>query len=310
MESLANLTAFARSAELGGFSPAARALGLTPAAVSRSVALLERNLGVRLFHRSTRRLTLTEAGEQFFHAIRDDLERLQGSIAAVAAASAEPTGVLKVSMSPAFGMDHILPLLPEFRRRYPRVMPDWRFENRQVDLIGEGYDAAIGGGFELSPGVISRALAPAHIIAVAAPGYMEGRPRPSEPGDLAALDGIVMRAERTGRVRRWMMRDASGEERPAALAETVAVNDPAAMCRAAVLGLGVALVAVPDAAAHLETGALIRLAPRWWADAGPISIYYASRAQLPAKTRVFLDFVAEAFRARGLAERFAGSLGK
>jgi DNA-binding transcriptional LysR family regulator len=87
------------------------------------------------------------------------------------------------------------------------------------------------------------------------------------------------------------------------------LSDPAAMCRAALLGLGVALVAVPDALPHLESGALMRLVPQWYADAGPISIYYASRTLLPAKTRVFVDFVAEAFRRERLAERFAGSLG-
>ncbi|CAN7455193.1 LysR family transcriptional regulator [Phenylobacterium sp. LjRoot225] len=309
MESLANLSAFVRSAEMGGFSTAARALGLTPAAVSRSVAMLERNLGARLFHRSTRRLTLTEAGESFFHAIRDDLERLQGSIAAVSAEGGEPAGVLKVSLSPTFGVEHILPLLPEFLARYPRVKPDWRFENRPVDLVGEGYDAAIGGGFELNPGVIARILAPAHIIAVASPAYLQGRRPLVDPADLAGLDGVVMRSERTGRIRQWLMRNAAGEEVAAPLAETIVVNDPTAMRQAAILGLGVALVAVPDAAAHLQSGALVRLAPHWWADAGPISIYFASRALLPTKTRAFVDFVSEAFQARRLAERFAGSLG-
>ena len=87
------------------------------------------------------------------------------------------------------------------------------------------------------------------------------------------------------------------------------LNDPAAMCRAALLGLGVTMVAVPDVLPHLESGALVRLRPAWYADAGPISIYYANRALLPAKTRVFVDFVVEAFRRDRLAERFAGVLG-
>src|ERR1700752_3598865 len=98
METLANLESFVRSAESGGFSTAARRLSLTPAAVSRNVAMLERNLGVRLFHRSTRKLTLTEAGERFLHAIQDKLEDLQASIASVPTDGGEPTGMLKVSM--------------------------------------------------------------------------------------------------------------------------------------------------------------------------------------------------------------------
>src|SRR5918992_4415014 len=98
METLANLESFVRSAETGGFSAAARRLSLTPAAVSRNVAMLERNLGVRLFHRSTRKLTLTEAGERFLLAMRDNLERLQAAISEAAMDRAEPTGILKVSM--------------------------------------------------------------------------------------------------------------------------------------------------------------------------------------------------------------------
>src|ERR1700731_344331 len=132
METLANLESFVKSAETGSFSTTARRLSLTPAAVSRNVAMLERNLGVRLFHRSTRKLTLTEAGERFLHAIRDNLEELQASIASVATDRGEPTGVLKVSMGLTFGVDYIVPLLPEFLRRYPKVRPDWHFESRRV----------------------------------------------------------------------------------------------------------------------------------------------------------------------------------
>src|SRR5438034_169957 len=185
-------------------------MSLTPAAVSRNVPMLERNLGVRLFQRSTRKLILTEAGERFLHAIRGSLEELQASIASTATHRGEPAGVLRVSMGLTFGLDYIVSLLPDFLKLYPKVHPDWQFESRQVDLIAEGFDAAIGGGIELPP---------------------------------------------------------------------------------------------------LERGALVRLAPQWYADAGPISLYFPSRTLLPAKTRVFIEFVTEAFRRKRLAERFAGSIG-
>lgn len=308
MESLENLEAFVRSAESGGFSAAARRLGLTPAAVSRNVAVLERNLGVRLFHRSTRHLALTEAGERLLQAIGSNLDSLQAAIAEVKP-EGEPAGLLKVSLSLTFGTEFILPLLPDFMRRYPRITPDWHFENRQVDLIAEGYDAAIGAGFELSGGLMSRVLAPAHIVAVAAPAYMKDRTPPSDPSDLAAFDGIVMRSARTGRLAQRIMRDASGAEMAATQRASVILDDPAAMCRAAALGLGVALVAVPDALRDLESGALVRLLPRWYADLGSISLYYGSKAMLPGKTRAFIDHVAEAFQRERLAQRFAGSLG-
>jgi DNA-binding transcriptional LysR family regulator len=309
METLANLESFVRSAEAGGFSAAARRLSLTPAAVSRNVAMLERNLGIRLFQRSTRKLMLTEAGERFLHAIRNNLDELQASIASVATDRGEPAGVLKVSMGVTFGVEYILPLLPEFLKRYPNVRADWQFENRQVDLIAEGFDAAIGGGIDLAPGLVSRVLAPAHVIAVASPSYLKGRTPPADPSGLASFDGIIMRSSKTRRVRERPMRNAAGDEMPVPLKATIAFDDPEAMCQAAVLGMGVTQIVMAHALRHLESGALVRLVPQWYADAGPISIYYASRRQVPAKTRVFVDFVADAFRRQRLAERFAGSIG-
>ncbi|UGX85014.1 LysR family transcriptional regulator [Phyllobacterium meliloti] len=309
METLANLESFVRSAESGGFSAAARGLKLTPAAVSRNVAMLERNLGIRLFHRSTRNLTLTEEGERFLQAIRTNLDDLQAAIADVSAQRDKPSGVLKVSMSPTLGIGFVMPLLPDFLKRFPLIRPEWHFENRQVDLIGEGFDAAIGGGFELLPGMVSRSLARLHLIAVASPSYMEGRVSPSDPVELANMDGIVLRRDRTGRIPVRMLRNSAGEEKPAHLRERIVVNDPAAMRQAALLGLGVTILSAPVAQPLLKSGKLVRLLPDWYVDAGPVSIYYASRTLLPAKTRVFVDFIAEAFRQGRLTESFAGVLG-
>jgi DNA-binding transcriptional LysR family regulator len=296
METLANLESFVRSAETGSFSAAARLLALTPAAVSRNVAMLERNIGVRLFQRSTRKLSLTEAGESFLASIGGNLQALQAAISAVASDRGEPAGVLKVSLAPTFGIGHILPLLPAFLARYPLIRPEWHFENRSVDLIAEGYDAAIGGGFELTPGVISRTLAAAHVVAVASPAYLATRTLPERPEDLSRHNGIVMRGTRTGRIRQWIMLDGAGHEAPASLNEHIVLNDPAAMREAAILGLGVTLLVLPDVLANIQRGELVRLLPDWYGDAGPISLYYPSRALMPAKTRVFVDFVVDAFK--------------
>lgn len=305
METLSNLEAFVRSAEYRSFSEAARRLGLTPAAVSRNVAILERNLGVRLFYRSTRGLKLTEAGESFLESVGDPLDRLQGAIAAVAAHGPNPAGTLKLSMPPSFGVDHVLPLLPGFLARYPLIRAEWHLENRVVDLVAEGYDAAIGGAIELSPGTVARTLAPLHVVAVASPGYMAGRTAPSDPGGLSDFAGIAMRVLRTGRIRHWTMRNAAGREMTAALAETVVLNEPVAIREAARRGLGVALLAVTEVLSDLEDGRLIRLLPDWYADAGGVSVYYASRSLLPAKTRVFIDWIDAAFRENRLPERFS-----
>lgn len=309
METLANLESFLRSADLGGFSSAARQLQITPAAVSRNVAMLEKHLGIRLFHRSTRKLTLTEAGERLLPGVRANLDGLKDVIADAVRDQGEPAGTLKVSVALTFGMEYVLPLVPTLLARYPRIRIDWQFENRQVDLVAEGFDAAIGGGFELTSGVVARTLAPAHIVAVASPKFMKGRRKVSTPEDLSELDGIVMRSTRTARVRQWVMRNAAGDTQDGVLREGLIFNDPAAIARAAVLGLGVAMIAVPDALPYLEKGALVRLAPKWYADAGPISLYYATRNQMPAKTRAFVDHVVQAFEKQNLARRFAGSIG-
>jgi DNA-binding transcriptional LysR family regulator len=186
------------------------------------------------------------------------------------------------------------------------IRPEWHFENRQVDLIAEGFDVAIGGGFELAQGVISRPLCPAHVIAVASPKYMRGKTVPTDPRALEDLNGIVMRSSRTGRVRHWTMRDKEGVEMPAQVKESIIVNDPAAMREAALLGLGVCFLAVPDVLSWLESGDLVRLVPNWYADAGTISMYFATRSLMPAKTRVFIDFISEVFEKQQLALKFSG----
>lgn len=307
METLTNLESFVRSAEALSFSAAARRLSLTPAAVSRNVATLERNLGVRLFQRTTRKLALTEAGERFLISLRDDLQGVQEAIAAASGAAAVPAGLLKVSMSLTLGMDYVLPILPAFRERYPDIRLDWHFDNRQVDLIAEGFDAAIGAGLELSSSIVARTLAPAHVIAVAAPAYLAGQAVPRAPADLARLDGILMRSAANGRIRQWTLRTKDGSEAVATQPNAVVFNDPTAMASAAVAGLGVALLAVPVALPYLERGALVRVLPDWWADAGPISLYCASRALQPLKTAAFVDAVTAHFRRHDYARRLSAA---
>ena len=304
METLSNLESFVRSAEAASFSAAARRLALTPAAVSRNVAQLERNLGVRLFQRSTRGLTLTEAGERFLGSVSAGLDSIQGAIAEVTAKAGQPAGVLKLSAAPGFGRDFLLPLMPAFVERYPAVLPDWHLDNRQVDLVAGGFDAAVGGGIELTPGVVARELARVHIVAVATPQYMRGRRWPLRPADLAGYDGVAMRSVVTGRVRQRLMRNGAGQEEAAELRPRITASDPDAVCQAVKMGMGVGLLAVPGMLKELESGELVRLLPEWHADAGPVSLYFASQKLLPAKTRAFIDFVTGHFREQRLSERF------
>ena len=162
-------------------------------------------------------------------------------------------------------------------------MPDWHFDNRQVDLIGEGFDAAIGGGFELPP-VVARNLTPGHLILLASPAYLRDKPPIRHPGDLGGFDGIRIRSPQTGRVRSWPLRRRNGEEAPIELRERMTMSDPEATCEVAAMGLGITLVCMQHAYAYLESGALVRVLPDWYVDAGNTSLYYAANKLLPAKT--------------------------
>lgn len=306
MEALNLLESFIQSAETGSFSAAARRLGLTPAAVSKNVARLEDHLGLRLFQRSTRKLTLTLGGEQFYRQVSDPFSTLRDAFASAAQDDGKPAGVLKVSLGVAFGREYLVPLLGEFLEKYPAIVPDWHFDNRAVDLIAGGFDVAIGGGIELTEGLIARELAHTYVVATAAPAYLKDRPLPRHPSDLSTLDGIVRRSASTGRVRLYSLRNQIGEEALAEPRTRLVFDDPEAMAHAAMQGLGVAMLPMPHAAPWLESGALVRLLPGWCADNGPIALYYPNRKLLPPKTRVFIDFIVDAFQAKGLARRFDG----
>lgn len=313
MEPLNHLESFVQSAEGGSFSEAARRLGLTPAAVSKNVARLEARLGLRLFQRSTRSLKLTEGGERFLAQIGGALATLREAVAGVDTDDGQPSGTLKVSMGQAFGREHVLPMMGGFLARYPAIVPDWHFDNQQVDLVGEGFDAAIGGGIELPAGLVARELARIHVVAVASPAYMEGRKPPRHPSDLAALDTLMRRSSPTGRVRGWTLRRVRGAgggtgtgegevsvelPRPRAI-----FNDPEAIAHAALMGLGAAMLPLPFVERGLRSGELMRLLPDWYQDAGAVWLYYPSKKLLPPKTRVFIDFVLERFREERFAQR-------
>ncbi|MGA5588414.1 LysR family transcriptional regulator [Pseudomonas siliginis] len=305
METFSSIECFVRSAEVGSFAEAARRLSLTPAAVGKSVAKLEARLGVRLFQRSTRSLTLTEAGQLFLSEVSASLTTIQNAVANLASAGGQPAGTLKVSMGTVFGRLYIVPLLGEFLQRYPAINPDWHFDNRQVDLIGQGFDAAIGGGFELPQGVVARRLTPAHRVLVASEDYLQKHPPISHPDDLRQQDGILIRSPQTGRVRSWQLTHRDQQHSPLTLRARMTMSDSEAACATAMQGLGIALVSMPFAVAYLQAGTLQRVLPEWFVDDGNISIYYAEHKLLPGKTRAFVDFVIEQFAEQGLGRRFS-----
>ncbi|CAM3657202.1 LysR family transcriptional regulator [Rahnella bruchi] len=300
---LVHLDCFVISADTGSFSAAARQLGLTSAAVGKNVTTLETQLGVRLFQRSTRKLMLTEAGERFLQEVRGGLTAVKMAMQGLSTSTERPSGTLKVSMGTFFGMHFILPLLVEFLTRYPDIEPDWEFDNRKIDLIGERFDAAIGGGFDLPQGIVARELAPIHAVLAASPGYLSQHPPFLEPEDLARSAGIRIRSPQTGRIRNYMLRNASGQEAPVNLPVRMTFNEPEACCRAAEMGLGMVMANMPDLLPALESGKLVRVLPEWYAEAGAVFLYFPTHKLLPAKTRVFVDFIIEKFREHHIARR-------
>ena len=305
MESLTSIECFVTAAEQGSFSAAARRLGLSAAAVGKNVARLESHVGVRLFHRSTRSLRLTEAGERFRQEVSGGLFSIQHAVANLASADGQPSGVLKVSMGTGFGREYIVPLLSGFLERYPAISPDWHFDNRPVDLITEGFDAAIGGGIDLPPGIVARELAPAHRVLLAAPGYLARHPPIRSPDDLALHDGILIRSPQTGRVRSWTLRNRDGAQTPVNLKVKMTMSDPNVACEIAQMGLGITLAAMPHAVVYMQSGVLVRVLPDWHVDGGMLALYFAAARLLPAKTRVFIDYVVEHFRREQLVRRFS-----
>ena len=300
-----------RSAEEGSFSAAARQLGVTPAAVSKQLGALERRLGTQLVVRSTRRLALTEAGTRLVRDAGPGMQQLHGALASANQRQTAISGVLRVSLAPAFGRQHVLPAMAPFLAAHPALALDWHFDNRQVDLIGEGFDAGVAGAVDLAGGMIARPLVPLHLVLVAAPSYLafSGRSAPTRPEELTGFEAVVLRSPSTGRSRPWALQN----RRRQATVEPRArlwLSDPEAVSDAALAGYGVALAGLPHVHDHLGSGALVRLLPQWWSDAGQISVYFPPSRLMPAKTRAFVDFLVGAMHERGLAATLNAKTGR
>ena len=204
---LGSIELFCKAAELGGFTAAAESLGVTPAAVSRSVGRLEARLGVRLFARTTRQIRLTEEGRGYFEQCRQALARIAEAERVLAGQQAVPTGLLRLSVPTTYGHYRLLPLLPGFLARYPQVRVDLQIVNRNVDLIEEDYDLAIRRGPPQDSRLVARKLEDASLGLFAAPAYLRQRGWPRDLTDLPHHDCIQFVLPSTGRPAPWLVRD-------------------------------------------------------------------------------------------------------
>lgn len=293
MRNFDGLDSFLATVEAGSFSAAAARLGVTPAAVSKQVGLFERRLGARLFQRTTRSLTLTESGERLYAEAAGPARALEQALAALAVDNASPAGTLRVSVAPGFARQHVLPLMPEFLKRYSALRLDWSFENRRVDLVKEGFDAAIGAGIGVDANVVARPLVPLKLLTVAAPAYLAQYGRPVTLDDLARHDCIRLRSATSGRLRDWTF--LAGDDTVTVPVEgRIVLTDLDAIGEAALAGMGLARLGAHQVLPYLDDGRLVRVLDGYRAPAGAIQVYYAHFRLTPPKVRAFVEFMSTA----------------
>jgi DNA-binding transcriptional LysR family regulator len=290
-EQLPAVAAFARVAQLASFSKAAAALGVSPSALSQTVRALEARLGIRLLNRTTRRVGVTEAGALFLQRVLPALEQFAAAFSELDELRGKPTGTLRISLPRTAMTTIVLPLLRDFCAAYPQIRLDLIADDRFVDLIGEGFDAGIRLGERLAQDMIAvRATREQRSAVVGSPEYFERNPRPLEPADLHRHRCMRFRFS-SGVIYRWEFGRA-GQEFDIDVDGPLICNDNALMHAAAKQGVGLAHLMDDQVREDLTSGALVRVLEDWCPSFPGFYLYYPSRAQMPLKLRVLVDFVA------------------
>ncbi|MEL6062626.1 MULTISPECIES: LysR family transcriptional regulator [unclassified Methylobacterium] len=291
MNRLAGLSAFVRTADLGSFVAAGRALGLSPSAVGKAVTKLENQLGVRLLQRSTRSLRLTDEGRAFHERCRRILDDLDDAHASVLRSREAPRGRVRISC-PIVAYHLLLPVLPDFLARYPEIEPDLDFSDRLVDLIEEGVDVAIRSGPLPDGRIMGRALRPFRLLLCAAPAYLDQFGVPRTPRELDGHASIGFRFPNSGKVQVWPLRQPEGDAEPDRR-HRIVCNNMEALHGAVLSGLGVGCM--PDflVAGALRAGTLVPLLLDHLDAPGQFNLIWPSSRHLSPKVRVTVDFIAE-----------------
>jgi DNA-binding transcriptional LysR family regulator len=288
MTGLQSLISFAETVKRGSFAGAARELGLSPSAVAKSVARLEHDLGIRLFHRTTRKVALTSEGHELARRCRTILEELEALRDSAAGTRAEPSGMLRLNVPVTIGKLLIVPQLAALAVRYPKITLDIGFSDRYVDIVSEGLDAAVRIGHLSDSTLVARRIGQQTIVVCGSPAYLERHGTPALPADLEAHSCMHFRLPTTGRPRPWQFRD--GRRRLEVLPPAaVVMNDGEALVAAAIAGLG--LVQVPDymAAAAIAGGKLVEVLQRFRGPPLPISVVYPSARSVTPRLRALLS---------------------
>jgi DNA-binding transcriptional LysR family regulator len=289
------MAVFARVVASGSFSGAAREIGVSTAVVSRRLAALESRLGVRLLHRTTRRVALTDEGARYHESVVRILQEVEDAEAEATAGRAEPRGVLKVAMPASFGHRHVAPLIPKFARRYPKVELALQLSDRPVAIVEEGFDLAIRIAELTDSSLAARKLAPNRRVVCASPEYLSTHGAPRVPADLERHNCLIPNWEHDFSMA-WEYREPSGKAGSVRVRGHYACDNWEVLRDWALAGLGIALKSTWDVRDHLENGALVPVL-REYTFGSDVAIYavYPHRRHLPAKTRVFIDFLADSF---------------
>jgi DNA-binding transcriptional LysR family regulator len=288
---LSGVGVMAAVVESGGFSRAAEAVGLTPSGVSRAIARLEVRVGARLFDRHPRRVALTEAGARFHAEVAPLLASITEAAETAAAETTQVRGRLKLSLDPWFARIVLAPRLPALLARYPQLDLELRVTNTFEEMLAGGADLAVRFGPAPGSGLIARKLLETRVLTVAAPAYLAGRPPLRTPADIARHDAILFRDPQSGRPFTWEFHR-RGKTLEVPVAGRLVLDDPSAALAACEAGAGLFQSLELGLGPWLDSGRLVTVLGDWAEERFPLHAYYASRRQLPAKVRAFLDFIA------------------
>lgn len=294
MKNLSLLVSFTEAAAAGSFTAAAAKLDLTPAAVSKNIARLERELGVRLFNRSTRRMRLTAEGAAFRARAATALRELDEAMAEVGHARDAAVGRVRISVGVSFGRRYLLPLLPALAARHPQLQLEVSLDNRAVDLLAEGYDIGVRGGVIGESSLVARRIARLPLVLVASPGYLQTRRAPRSITDLTRHELLGVRLPGGGDIP-WHFRRPSGRGTTALqVSARLWLSDPEALIDLALKHAGIAQVGLHHAMPFLRSGRLKAVLTEWH-DAGDreIVLHYPHRQYLAPRVRVTVDALLE-----------------
>jgi DNA-binding transcriptional LysR family regulator len=292
MDELKALDTLARVVHAGSFRQAAMEMGVAPQATSKAVRQLEAHFGVRLLHRTTRQLSLTEEGAQLIAQIAPALHSIRQAVEGLKDARQAVSGVLRVTAPRSVGRHFVLPLMPKFMSRHPALRVEFELEDRMSDAVLDRVDVGFRMGPAVAQQVVARRLLDIHQWVCAAPSYIERHGRPRHWADLARHRCTGFRQASSGRVMPWEF-SRQGETVYTDVMPHLVINDVDAELDAVLGGAGIGQVPAYIAQPHVEAGRLVHLLKGHATERIGFHIYYPQRSQMPQRVRTFIDFMIE-----------------